>query len=184
VPIAARVASLRSLGRLRSARTAAQRWSQPIGVGEPAVESFRDHAAVDELLARAARPGKLATDRTAAFLHWRYGFEPLHYRALHLGDSLSDGVIICRARRRGEALEATVCDVIAPPGVRLAAAFRRIARRVHADYLLATKASAGPSAGFLPAVGLGPILTWKPINRSPVPAMSDLGLVMGDIELF
>jgi hypothetical protein len=93
-------------------------------------------------------------------------------------------VIVFRARRRGGALEATVCDVIAPPGTRLGSAFRHIARQVGADYLVASGSSAGLASGFLPAAGLGPVLTWKPINRTGVPAMADLGLVLGDIELF
>jgi hypothetical protein len=184
VPIVARLGSIASLGRLRTARTAAELWSEPVAVGEWAAEAFGDQSAVEALLAGARRPGGFATDRTAAFLSWRYRFEPLHYRALHLGASLSDGVIVFRVRRRGGALEATVCDVIAPRGARLRSAFRHIARQVGADYLLASASSAGAATGFLPAVGLGPVLTWKPINRTGIPAMSNLGLVLGDIELF
>jgi GNAT superfamily N-acetyltransferase len=184
VPIAARPCSLRSVARLRRARTAADRWSEPVSLGESAAEAFGDHAAVEALLARARRPGRVATDRTPAFLSWRYGFKPLHYRVLHLGDSVLDGVIVFRARRRGPALEGTVCDVIAPAGARLGRAFRHIAGQAGADYLLATGSTAGPSRGFVPAVGLGPVLTWKPINDSGIPTMADLGLALGDIELF
>jgi GNAT superfamily N-acetyltransferase len=184
VPVVARLASLRSLGRLRTARTAANIWSEPIDVGEPAAEVLADHRAVEALLTRACTARRLATDRTPAFLSWRYRFEPLHYRAWRLGDALPDGVIIFRVRRRGRALEGTICDVVAPRGARLRRAFRHLAREAGADYLLASTASAGPSAGFIPAVGLGPVLAWKPINRSGTPAMADLGLVLGDIELF
>lgn len=184
VPVVARLGSLRSLPRVRRARTAAERWSEPVEVGQSAAEAFADHSAVEALLARGRRPAGLRTDRTPTFLSWRYRFEPLHYRVLPLGDSLSDGVIVFRARRRGGALEAAVCDVIAPPGARLGRAFRHIARHAGADYLLASASSAGPAAGFLPAVGLGPVLTWKPVNSAAVPALSDLGLALGDIELF
>jgi GNAT superfamily N-acetyltransferase len=184
VPVVARLGSLPSLSRLRRARTAAELWSEPVAIGQPAAEALGDHRAVEALLVGARWPEKFATDRTPDFLGWRYRFEPLHYRVLHLGDSLSKGVIIFRARRRGGALEATVCDVIAPRGARLGSAFRHIAGQIGADYLLASASSAGPGAGFLPAVGLGPTLTWKPIKRTGIPAMADLGLVLGDIELF
>jgi hypothetical protein len=184
VPIAARPRSLHSLARLRGARTAAARWSEPITLGESAVKAFGDSGEVEKLLDQAPRRGRIATDRTPAFLNWRYRFEPLQYRALCLGDSLSDGVIVFRARRRGDALEATVCDVIAPARARLGSAFGHIAREIGADYLLATSSSVGASAGFIPAVGLGPLLTWKPINRTGIPGIADLGLVLGDIELF
>jgi GNAT superfamily N-acetyltransferase len=184
VPVGARLGSLRSLHRLRHARTAAERWSEPVAVGESAADVFGDRSAAVQLL-RRARPRKgLATDRTPAFLDWRYRFEPLHYRAVPLGDSLSDGVIIFRARRRGSALEATVCDVIAPPGASLVRGFRRIARHVGADYLLASRSSVGAAIGFVPVTGLGPVLTWKPISRSGIPAMTDLDFELGDIELF
>jgi GNAT superfamily N-acetyltransferase len=182
--VGARLASGGSLLRLRTARTAADLWSEPTDVGDPASEGFTDSDGVDALLASARRPGRFTTERTPAFLDWRYCFEPLHYRVLHLGDSLADGVVVFRARRRGRALEAAICDVIAPPGARLGRALRYIARRVGADYLLASAASAGLAAGFVPAVGLGPVLTWMPINRSGIPAIEDLGLVLADIELF
>ena len=184
VPVVMRVRSIASVPRLRTARTAAALWSEPVDAGEPATHMFDDHDAVGALLATAGRPGRFVTDRTPAFLRWRYSFEPLHYRALPLGESLSGGVIVFRVRRRGGAREATICDVVAPPGARLGRAFRHIARRTGADYLLASSSSAGPQAGFLPAPGLGPMLTWKPVCRAAIPAMAGLGLVLGDIELF
>jgi GNAT superfamily N-acetyltransferase len=184
VPVVARPGSLTSLRRLPTAKTAAELWSQPTDVGVPAAEAFGDHKATEGLLRSASQPAKMATDRTPAFLHWRYRFEPLHYRAVLLGDTLPGGVVVFRARRRGGALEAAVCDVIAPPGTRLRPALRHILRQVGADYLLASARSAGLAAGFLPAVGLGPVLTWKPVNRRGLPTMADLDLVLGDLELF
>ncbi|MCA1845716.1 MAG: GNAT family N-acetyltransferase, partial [Actinobacteria bacterium] len=183
-PVVARPGSFKSLGRLRRARTSAELWSEPVDVGESAAETFRDHTAVERLLAEAERSGRFATERTPAFLSWRYRFEPLHYRVVLLGSSLSAGVIVFRARRRGGALEATVCDVIAPPGGRRRNGFRQIARQGGIDYLLASAASAGLAEGFVPAISLGPVLTWKPINRAGIPAMASLALALADIELF
>ncbi|MCA1842555.1 MAG: GNAT family N-acetyltransferase, partial [Actinobacteria bacterium] len=84
VPVVARPGSFKSLGRLRRARTSAELWSEPVDVGESAAETFRDHTAVERPLAAAERPGRFATERTPAFLSWRYRFEPLHYRVVLL----------------------------------------------------------------------------------------------------
>lgn len=184
VPVSARLGSLRSLRRVAGARTAAQLWSEPTAVGNDAAEAFSDTDAVDALLRRCPRASGISTDRSAAFLSWRYRFEPLHYRVMPLGDRLDDGVIVFRARRRGDALEATICDVLAPNPRAVGAGMRRIARGVGADYLLAGEPSVGLRAGFLPARGLGPMLTWRPLSRPGIPAMDDLDLVLGDIELF
>jgi hypothetical protein len=183
-PVLARLGSVRALSRLGRARTAADLWSEPVDAGESAHATFLDDRGVTDLLATTSQPGKLTTDRSPAFFRWRYRFPALHYRAFPLGDSLSEGVIVFRVRRRGAAIEAAVCDVVAPHGARLGVAFREIARQTGADYLLASASSVGPRAGFVPAVGLGPVLTWKPINRTGIPAMSSLGLTLGDIELF
>jgi len=184
VPVSVRLGSVRSLPRLANARTAAELWSEPVSVGVAAVEAFADADAVELLLQRRAPTAGLGTDRTTDFLQWRYRFEPLHYRVLPLGDSVGDGIIVFRARRRGGALEATICDVIAPRRARVGAAFREIARAVDADYLLAGSASARLTHGFVPAARLGPSLTWRPIERPTVPGMSELDLTLGDIELF
>lgn len=184
VPVVLRLGSVRSLARLGRARTAAELWSEPVDTGEPAGKTFEDQAAVAELLAASQPPPKLSTDRSPEFFSWRYSFAPLRYRAFPLGDSLADGVIVFRVRRRGGAREAAVCDVVAPPGARLRSAFGQIVRQSGADYLLASASSVRFGAGFVPAAGLGPTLTWRPVNRAGIPAMGDLGLALGDIELF
>ncbi|MCZ7631248.1 MAG: hypothetical protein M5U19_20350 [Microthrixaceae bacterium] len=56
------------------------------------------------------------TDLSAAYLHWRYGFEPLRYRAVPVGDRIEDGLVVVRMRRRGEALECAVVEVVVPRG--------------------------------------------------------------------
>jgi GNAT superfamily N-acetyltransferase len=184
LPVVARLGSLRALARIGTARTAAELWSEPVDAGEPAPELFLDHGGMEKLLSCVGRPGRLATDRSPAFYSWRYRFAPLHYRVFPLGDSLPDGVIVFRLRRRGDALEAAVCDVVAPAGARLRGAFREIARMTGADYLLGSASSAGPGAGFVRAVGMGPVVTWRPVNRAGVPTMPELRLALGDIELF
>ncbi len=114
--------------------------------GSPPPRHSRDaRTQFEQLLARRRAAGQARHRPHAGLPHaGGTGSSRCSYRAFRLGDSLSDGVIVFRARRRGGALEAAVCDVIAPPGARLGSAFRHIARQVGADYLLATASSAGP----------------------------------------
>lgn len=183
VPVTMRLRSPMSLRRLATARTAAELWSEPISCGLDAAAAFADGDTTARLLERSAPFPGISTNRSVDYLRWRYRFEPLRYRVAPIGDDLADGVIVFRVRRRGTALEATVCDVIAPPRTRLAGAFRSILKESGADYLLAAS-GAGLSSGFVPVPRLGPILTWRPLARAGVPAMADLSLAMGDVELF
>lgn len=184
VPVGVRFASLRSVRSLRGARTAADMWSEPVEVGRPAVEVLADSAALDRLLDAVGDPEQISTDRTAAYLQWRYRFEPLRYRAVLVGSTLEDGVVVVRVRRRGTALEAAVCEVLVPRGSPVRAVMRRIARESGADYLLRCAPLSAIRDGFVPAPQLGPILTWRPIRRTGVPRIGELDLTLGDIELF
>lgn len=184
VPVVARIRSLAAAPRIMTARTAADLWSEPVSTGIAAPEAFADDDEVEQLLRHAAPATGVATHRTAEFLRWRYRFEPLQYRVLPIGSSLRDGVVLFRVRRRGAAREATICDVIAPRGAKLAAAMGKIVRDSGSDYLLASSTTAGLRSGFLPAPRIGPILTWRSIGPGAVPDMASLGLTLGDIELF
>lgn len=184
VPVAARIGGPRSVRRVATARTAADLWSVPVTVGVDAAEAFADRDETDRLLAAATPIDGITTERSVEFLQWRYRFAPLAYRVLPLGDRLREGAIVFRVRRRGEALEATVCDVLAPVGARVAGALGSIRRGTGADYLLATAATSGLRRGFLPAPRLGPVLTWRPLSRPDIPDLPDLGLSLGDLELF
>ena len=64
--------------------------------------------------ARRGPPGRLSTHRTPAFLRWRYGFGPLAYRAVTLGDDVRNGVAIFRGG--GGRPWSALCDVLAPAG--------------------------------------------------------------------
>lgn len=185
VPVGVRPGSVGSLPTMLRARTAAELWSEPTGVGERAVDLLSDTDAVDRLLASCARPAGIATERSAEYLQWRYRFDPLRYRAVPVGGSLEDGVVILRLRRRGAALECAVCEVLVPEGRRLAGVMGRIASASGADYeLRCSRAVRGLRDGFVPAPQLGPILTWRPVRRAGVPRIGDLDLTLGDVELF
>lgn len=198
VPVAVRVRSPLAATHMAGARAAAEKWSRPCEAGLDAAEVFADDDATARLLQRAATPPGIATARTADYLRWRYSFAPLRYRALPLGDDLAGGVIVFRVRGRGSATELTVCEVLAPPGLRLGRAFGHLLRASGADYAIATAAVTAASAavaaadagrtwlrtGFVPAPRLGPILTWREVCRKGVPQMGELALNLGDVELF
>jgi hypothetical protein len=147
-----------------------------------------DPAGVASLLSSQRRPGGLTTQRSLAFLRWRYGgFEPLHYRAVLAGSSLAEGVAIFRVRQRGAARECALADVIVPGGdPRLAARLARRALAVSgADYLLALGAGDRRWPGFVRTDRLGPLLTWRAAARNgPAPPLPDWSVVLGDVELF
>ncbi len=189
VPVSVRLTGPRSLAKLAGARTAAEKWSEECSVGRPAAEVFAAHDAVEALLTRIGTRSHIATDRTPEFLHWRYRFDPLRYRAISLGTGVEDGLVVFRARRRGTAVEATICDVLTPAGTSPRRAWKAL-KGAGVDYLLKGSTSQGrlPLAdarqGFVPVPALGPILTWRPVATPMVPAMDQLALSLGDIELF
>lgn len=186
VPVAVRVVGLRGLSRMRGARTAAEQWSVPTDAGVSAADAFADGIAVSRLLESIRRTSAISTRLSPDHLRWRYGFAPLHYRVLQVGSDLAEGCVVFRPRRRGSATEATVCDLLvpedSPKAVRVL--LRELRRRAGADYLILTDRPGVGRLGFVPAGSLGPIFTWRPLARDGVPAMDDLTLELGDIELF
>ena len=183
VPVAVRFRSIATIRNVAGARVAASKWSDDIAVGESVGEAFADGAELSRLLATVAAPG-ISTDRDVAYLRWRYRFEPLHYRIVLIGDSLSDGVVVFRVRRRGTAREATICEVLAPRSRGVRAAIRRILRETGADYAIRTGGVDVLRDGFVPASRLGPIVTWMPVLRPATPRLDELGFSLGDVELF
>jgi hypothetical protein len=183
VPVAVRPTSITSLPRMAGARVGAERWSEISDVGVDADTAFSHTDEVERLLAGLSGRHGLRTNHTVASLRWRYGFGPLRYRVWPLGDRLCDGAIVFRVRKRGAASELTVCEVLASDHVPLRRAMTELGRRTGADFTIAS-GGVGLAEGFVPAPPLGPILTWKPLNRVGVPAMRELALTMGDIELF
>jgi GNAT superfamily N-acetyltransferase len=185
VPVGVRFGGLGTLRTVARARTAAEMWSEESAVGESAVDVLADTAAVQRLLDSCAPEGRITTDRSPAYLQWRYRFDPLRYRAVLVGDSIEDGLVILRLRRRGPALECAVCEVLVPGRRSARRTMSQVARDSSADYLLrCSSVTAGLRDAFVPAPQLGPILTWRPLGRPSVPAMGDLSLTLGDVELF
>jgi len=183
VPVSVRPTSPRSLQRLLGARTAADRWSQPVDIGLDPADAFADDDVIDGLLASLPSSPGLATDRSVGYLRWRYQFDPLQYRVVPVGDRIADGFAVVRARRRGTALEATVCELLVPSGRSTASLWSALASGTGADFMIRA-GRGGVSDRFVPAPSIGPVLTWKPLCRAGVPSMGDLTLSLGDVELF
>ena len=186
LPVAATPRSPLSLVRLARARTPADKWSAPTDAGVPVADVLADDAAVASLLA-ASRPddGRLRTRRTPDYLAWRYGFPPLHYRAIVAPGGVEEGLVVFRLRRRGAALEAAVCEQIVPVGDDRTAP--RLVRRLLRDTGAAHAVQIGrarPAAGLLPVPGQGPTLVWRDLTETTMPPADRWALGLGDIELF
>ena len=160
--------------RMAQSRTGAQKWSEPTAVGQAADDALRDPE-LGSLLTALPVPAGWGTPRSAEYLRWRYGFEPLHYRVLEV----RNGLAVFRVRRRGSSREVAVCEWLAPRPDRPA-----LRRLVHAagDYLVAC--DLGLADGLVPLPRLGPVVTWRCLARSTVPALGDLSFRLGDLELF
>ncbi|MFI5048151.1 MAG: GNAT family N-acetyltransferase [Acidimicrobiia bacterium] len=167
-----------------TARRAAGRDAVPGSAGAPAEETFADREALESLLAAVPERLGLATDRTPELYAWRYGNPHLGYRVVHTG-SFADGCAVYRLRRRGRAVEAVVCDVLAPRGdpQRTRELVAAVARERDADYLIRLGCDAVAVSGFVPVPRMGPVLTCRPLDGSTAPVLADWRLSMGDVEL-
>jgi GNAT superfamily N-acetyltransferase len=182
---AVRVASPRSLVRLVRARLPADIWSVPSDGGSPA-SGVLAGPGVDDLLRSLAGGAGLRTRRSPAYLRWRYGFDPLGYRAITLGADVRGGVAMFRVRRRGSALECVLCEVLAPAGDPGAgrALVGLVARRCGADHVIRLGSGLADRCGFVRVPGQGPVLTWYPVAAdAPGRHLGDWALTLGDVEL-
>jgi GNAT superfamily N-acetyltransferase len=184
LPVLARPRSPAALVRLARARTPASKWSVPTDAGHPAAEVLADEAGVARLLASLPRDG-LRTHRTPRHLAWRYGFEPLAYRAITGDTGLARGVVIFRLRRRGPAVEAAICDELVPSGDQdtTRRLLRQVLRTSGADHAVRLGTS-GPRAGFVPVPRQGPTLVGRPVCAEELPDAARWRLRLGDVELF
>lgn len=178
VPIAARPARPTSLMRMFGARVPAEKWSESVSVGVP-VDALPDN--VLELLGNGG-DADISTDRSAAHLRWRYGFEPLCYRVLSLGGDPTEAFAVLRLRRRGRAMEATVCEVYAAKPRNRRPLFVGLVRALGADYMVMVARSRRD--GLIPLGGRGPLLTWRKVACDyAAPSIADWDLSLGDVEL-
>jgi hypothetical protein len=184
LPIAFRPA-LMHLPRLLFARRPAELWSLSTAAGDDPRLILEDTPALEELAASAfAANSDVRTDRTAAYLRWRYGAGPVVYRAMLSGPTVRDGVVFFRLRRRGPATEVVIADVLIPGAdPRVASRLCRLAvDSSSADYALGI-GLARPRR-WIPIPTAGPLLTWRALARDDSPPARRWDLSAGDIELF
>lgn len=183
VPVAVRPRSLLSFPRILQARASASKWSEPCEVGCEVAEALDSSTATEERLAEGAG-ARISTKYSLEYLRWRYSFGPLRYRAMPVGRDGEDGIVVFRIRKRGGALEATICEALVSDSRQLAAATKSILRETKADYALVSSTLAGPRSAMLRVPQLGPMLVWKDLAGEPIPSIDKLHLSLGDIELF
>lgn len=174
-----RAAQARVPASLESARSNSR-------VGISASEVFRDPSAIGRLLAGDRRGSGLFTHRTAPFLSWRYGSDPIGYRAMLSESGIDGGVVFFRHRQRGVAVEASVCDIAVPGGDQRSAAtlLGQLARAGLADYAVRLGSDGCGHHGYLRLPRQGPTLVWRSICEAEMPALAAWRLCLGDIELF
>jgi GNAT superfamily N-acetyltransferase len=172
--LSARPRGLLAAVRMAQSRTGAEKWSEATTVGQPAADSL-SRPGLDSLLATLPASAGWGTPRFAEYFRWRYGFELLHYRVIEV----RGGLAVFRVRRRGPSREVALCEWLAPGPDRRA--LRRLVQAA-GDYVIAC--NLGAAHGLVPLPGLGPALTWRPLARPGVPALGDLTLRLGDLELF
>jgi len=170
--------------RIVASRHPASMWSTRTDAGIAALEALNDDGEVEKLLGSVPPPAGIQTHRTPAYLRWRYGFQPLAYRALLNGSSPTDGMLLFRVRKRGRSSELVVGDVLLPEPTpsTVRRLVRAALRATGADYALGLRTV--PASGLVPLPGQGPILTWRSLASGSMPPLADWKLSLGDIELF
>ena len=184
VPLAVRPTGAGFFKKSDEVWSGSAKWGVESEVGWSPADAFADTDAVARLLASVPPSGGIETDRSADFLRWRYGFEPLNYRVFPVGESIEEGALVFRLRRRGARLDATICEELLPRRRLADPIYRRLGNATGADSLVRSQSGwigPGPS---LRVSRLGPLLTWKPLARAEVPTLDDLDLTAGDLELF
>ena len=138
---------------------------------------------------------RLATTRTESYLRWRYaGCPQLRYQvAVERDTDDLAGAVVYRVRPRGDLREATVVELLVPPGDRRLASqlLRRVARDGGVDHLTCSfpsdsiHLSAATRAGFIRSPE-GITLVANPLRPLPwdVSSPGSWALTLGDLEVF
>jgi GNAT superfamily N-acetyltransferase len=190
LPVMVRPCSVRGATRIVAARVPAERWSSDSNAGEDARDVLADSALdvlITDVAAAPARRHGLWTRLSPAFLRWRYGSEPISYRAVVGPRGIESGLVILRVRRRGPAREAVLCEVLAPGGDAAASRglVRAALRAAGADYALRLGSGrAADGDGFVQLPRQGPVLTRRVAASAAPDYLAAWHLTIGDVELF
>lgn len=182
IAVALQVARPSSVASLVMRRERAELMSSPTSVGEPACEAFGDALLRDKLLQHAPTSG-VRTNRTAAYMAWRWAPRRLGYRLAFLSRSdPAEGGVVFRLRRRGSLLELVVAETLTSDLRGASRVVRRVMRETRSDYAIRVRprvASEGRAA--LP--WRGPVLLTRDLAIG-APIRREWNLSLGDIELF
>lgn len=171
----------KALATMIASRVPAELWSEATDVGLDAATTLADPDTARALLRHAPAEG-IHTLRSPEYLAWRTAFEPLRYRVLFATDrDPGRGGVIFRLRRRGDAVEAALVEMLVPDMRTGTSLVRRVLAETGAHYAIGLRT--GPSWGLLPLPRQGPLLTTRPLAAS-APSPDDWALTLGDVELF
>lgn len=181
LPVGAMPRRFGSAGVMLRSREPAELWSQETTAGLDAAAALADDEVAAALLLHAPSTG-VRTRRSPEYLRWRTAYGPLRYRLVLASDSdPSRGGLVFRVRRRGRALEAAIIEELVPDSLTGARLVRQVLAETGADYAIGL--ARRRRVGLVPLPGQGPILTTRPLSRTP-PAPGDWALTLGDVELF
>jgi hypothetical protein len=186
LPAAVRPTRWRFVKVVATARRPAGRGFVAGALGVPVEEGLASRGVVDRLIAEVAAPLGLATRRSAGYLLWRYGNPELGYRLLlHGNPAEPGGFLVFRLRRRGEAVEGVLSDLVVPRGEPGAARalVDRLARAREADYLIRLQQRRVTRDRFVRLPQVGPVLVCRALADIPVPDLRGWAPSMGDVEL-
>ena len=176
LPVAVRFRSPMTAVTMARSRVASSHWPLTLDAGE-AIDVVLDGRQVTP--ASTQDPRAIVTNRSNAFVSWRYGADYLGYRAIE-----SDaGIVLVRLRSRGSASELVLLDALDLDERAADRAATSVMQEAHATHTLRL-GGLDLRAGFFGTPGGGPVLTWRSVNAQSMPALPNWHLTMGDIELF
>ena len=176
-PVWFRPSRLRSLPVVLRSRASAGLWPTETGVGLEPASAFSSPDVVAAATAkRCGPPDALETDRSLAFLQWRYGLPELGYRVVLGAGEGADSVAMVRTRQRGPGRERAVLDLVGGSG----ALANALSDQDNFDY--AIWVGRRPARGWYRVPGGGPRLVARRIDGRSVDQR--FALALGDLELF
>lgn len=177
LPARVRPADVRAVGRLLRARAPADLHSLPTSSGRP-VEAAQ--TVVGSPVGDKPADGTVTTNRSSAYLAWRYGNPLQAYRVWQ--ESTDSQGLVFRLRARGPSTEVVAADPPAAAGAAVPGV-GGLLRETGASHVLGL--GAGPRVRCsLPLPRAGPLLVARPLARMPPLDVTEWQLTMGDVELF
>lgn len=155
------------VARMLRSRVASEKWSEEVTIGVPAADA--------DWSGWPTTSDGWSTPKSPEYLRWRYGFGPLRYRVVEVGEHRC----VLRVRRRGDLREVALCEW--PPGHRAVGALHRLVAAT-GDYGIGI--GVGLREGFVPLPKQGPVVTRRALNRDEPTSLDSLSLALGDLELF